>query len=446
MIEDGTVNTAFRIIYLLLRDRHFTLIGNWKWSLKTSEIFCSDIFFSVPQTEEFSGITKVIIDPADAALLADKILTLRKAQAPALRFRIITSFGKAEIIELIYLHSINYTSKFENAALLEKEQQYRMLLMKKQITIQNEKLIAYKRSEYLQSFGVWYTNIDTCQTVYSDNIFTLHGLSAQSLNAHPNTFLQFIHPDDYTIVLETVDKAYRQSLPFSICYRIIRSDGEIRFVRQSASWMKNDNLENIFLGTVQDISDQKRTENELKIANDNSLLHQKLLYNGENIAGFGHWHINLNTRKVYFSENFCRIYGLKQNDYTHGIGTFLLFVHSEDYKMVGSAIANAMETYEPIDIEYRILRRGTRLCFLKLKSDTVFSLNNDPVITGILYDETSERIVTDELHKTKQSLKKERLCAIISNEISGCGTWSYEAGTDKIQACEKFFRLFGLRP
>ncbi|MFN2439514.1 MAG: PAS domain-containing protein, partial [Chitinophagaceae bacterium] len=109
----------------------------------------------------------------------------------------------------------------------------------------------------------WYFNTVTHEAFYSDNVFQIYGLFPQSLNAHPNTFIDFIHPEDSSIVLRTFEKAYHAKLPLHLEYRIVGQDGIIRYVLQTTRWLFNSKGEMMQTGTIQNITEQKEIDNDL---------------------------------------------------------------------------------------------------------------------------------------------------------------------------------------
>src|SRR4030095_8056101 len=76
-----------------------------------------------------------------------------------------------------------------------------------EITIQ-ERLLAlelqlkiFKQAESIGEIGNWQINLNTFETLYSDNVFRIYGLEPHTVNAHPDTFDGFLHEDDRKVVL-----------------------------------------------------------------------------------------------------------------------------------------------------------------------------------------------------------------------------------------------------
>lgn len=78
------------------------------------------------------------------------------------------------------------------------------------------------------------------------------------------TYASIIHPDDRKMVEETVQKGISEHVPYIIEYRIIRSEGIIRWVYEKGQGIFSDNGVLLWLdGAIFDITERKQAELEL---------------------------------------------------------------------------------------------------------------------------------------------------------------------------------------
>lgn len=92
------------------------------------------------------------------------------------------------------------------------------------------------------------------------------GRSRQSLYEDPLSFLETgVHPDDLRGVLEQISTISEPGANFDAEYRIIRPDGSIRWVRNRACPIRDEqgNLR-ILTGVARDITDRRKTEETLR--------------------------------------------------------------------------------------------------------------------------------------------------------------------------------------
>ena len=97
----------------------------------------------------------------------------------------------------------------------------------------DELLWHLNRAQAIAQLGSWEWNIPTGELLWSDEIFNLFGLSVDGFQASYSAFLDRVHPDDRATVEEAVRRAVDEGAAYELEHRILRPDGEIRFVRES---------------------------------------------------------------------------------------------------------------------------------------------------------------------------------------------------------------------
>ncbi len=138
------------------------------------------------------------------------------------------------------------------------------------ITVQKQAELALQESEekfrqLTENIDDVFWMIDTKMTrlVYASPGFeTIWGHSRQELAANPRNFLNWVHPEDRAAVKAAIPKQVLGE--YDIEYRIIRPDGEIRWLRDRAFPVR-DQTGNVYrvAGIAQDITDQKNAVIEL---------------------------------------------------------------------------------------------------------------------------------------------------------------------------------------
>ena len=97
----------------------------------------------------------------------------------------------------------------------------------------DELLWRLKRAQALAQMGSWEWHIPTGQLLWSDEIFSLFGIPVDAFGASYPAFLDRVHPDDRALVEEAVRRAVEEGADYELDHRIVRPDGEIRFVHES---------------------------------------------------------------------------------------------------------------------------------------------------------------------------------------------------------------------
>jgi PAS domain S-box-containing protein len=109
------------------------------------------------------------------------------------------------------------------------------------------------------------TDLDRARLMWSEEVFRIFGVPPGGIEVSIETFFHAVHPDDRAAVLEAFTEAQRERREYQIDHRIIRPDGVERIVHEQATTLY-DELGNPVkvLGTVQDITERKHAEEELR--------------------------------------------------------------------------------------------------------------------------------------------------------------------------------------
>jgi PAS domain S-box-containing protein len=122
----------------------------------------------------------------------------------------------------------------------------------------NEELIitneSIKHAEIIGEFCISQLNLVSGKLIYSDNLYRLLGCEPQSFEPANENFLEFVHPDDRSIVSEVADNIVKHEKTVPHFYRIIRKDGELRYFMSTGKFISDSNSK-MHIGIVKDITD-----------------------------------------------------------------------------------------------------------------------------------------------------------------------------------------------
>ncbi|MET0081455.1 MAG: transporter substrate-binding domain-containing protein [Sedimenticola sp.] len=125
-----------------------------------------------------------------------------------------------------------------------------------------------KESQSFAQLGQWELDLVNDVLTWSDEIFRIFEIDKEHFGASYETFLDLIHPEDR----EAVNTAYTDSLAnkqhYEIVHRLLMPDGRIKFVREQCRTEYEDDTPLFSIGTIQDITTIKESEEALRLAND----------------------------------------------------------------------------------------------------------------------------------------------------------------------------------
>ena len=120
-------------------------------------------------------------------------------------------------------------------------------------------------AQAIAHIGSWQVSMASNRTEWSDECFRLFGVDRATFTPSFEAYIAQIHPDDRDALKAAQEKSLKEHTPASLEQRILRADGEVRFVQQGWNnyYDENGKLERIS-GTIQDITDHKRAEAALR--------------------------------------------------------------------------------------------------------------------------------------------------------------------------------------
>lgn len=138
----------------------------------------------------------------------------------------------------------------------------------------------------------WLVSADNDQMIYISPVYEdIWGFSCQSLYEDPMSFLESVHPDDRALLENTtrlsIDAWPTESMQFD--YRIVRADGEVRWIRSHRKLIRNAKGKAIYkTGFAQDITESKLKDAETRALENELRQAQKMEAVGQLAAGVAH--------------------------------------------------------------------------------------------------------------------------------------------------------------
>jgi signal transduction histidine kinase len=135
-----------------------------------------------------------------------------------------------------------------------------------------------RESEALAHNGSWEWQSASQYFYWSEEMYNIHGLLPFSTFITINSLLQYIHPDDVYRVRRTFANARRNKSSFTVNYRIVRPNGEVRFVFSTAKAKVDKTLAGVsYVGNTQDVTVVRETERRLEeIINELNMSNKEL--------------------------------------------------------------------------------------------------------------------------------------------------------------------------
>ncbi|MDQ1506951.1 MAG: hypothetical protein QOD57_4678 [Actinomycetota bacterium] len=125
-----------------------------------------------------------------------------------------------------------------------------------------ESVVRLRESESLAHVGGWVWDIPTGAVQWSEELHRIHGLDPAGFAGTLDAHLTLAHPYDREPVRKAMEAAVAAPHPFEMEYRIVRPNGEVRWLYARAEVALASSSENVTVaglrGICQDITDRKR--------------------------------------------------------------------------------------------------------------------------------------------------------------------------------------------
>jgi PAS domain S-box-containing protein len=127
----------------------------------------------------------------------------------------------------------------------------------------NDQTALLESAERAAQVGSWEWIPETGAVRWSDNHFRLFGLEPGAITPSTALVREMTHPDDRVRLRREVERVAAGASQQRFEYRIIRADGALRHMRSTMVGVEEDGRIRRVLGSIHDITDQRRAESQI---------------------------------------------------------------------------------------------------------------------------------------------------------------------------------------
>jgi len=120
-------------------------------------------------------------------------------------------------------------------------------------------------AQRIAQIGSWELDLRTNNLTWSDETYRIFEIDPADFQSSYEGFLNLVHPDDREMVSRAYSDSVASRTPYDITHRMLMKDGRIKFVQERCQTdYLPDGTPIRSLGTVQDITERKQTEDALQ--------------------------------------------------------------------------------------------------------------------------------------------------------------------------------------
>ncbi|APW97196.1 PAS sensor protein [Halobiforma lacisalsi AJ5] len=296
--------------------------------------------------------------------------------------------------------------------------------------VENERALERTRglleqAQRIAGVGGWELDVreDEHEVTWTEETARIHGLppgTVADLERGFEGLLDYYHPEDRPQLEDAIERAIEDGEPYDLELRLIRADGEQRWVRTigepiadcdrgTAARSRSDDHDggvvkgdvDAVRGSIQDITAQKEREHDLERT-------RAFLERIQKLADIGGWELDMRTdpRTPTWTDELFRLHGMPRED-EPDLWEAIDQYHPDDRPKVREALESAIESETIYDLEARLQPEPGEIRWVRGFGAPIFEDGELVKYQGALQDITDRKereLALESLHEVARGL------------------------------------------
>jgi signal transduction histidine kinase len=241
--------------------------------------------------------------------------------------------------------------------------------------------------------SLWW-KVSTGEITWSDESYRLMGYPT-TIKPSVELILNRVHPEDLTVVRETIERSAREGSNIDFEHRLLMPDGSVKHVHVVVHNVSGESGPPEFAGAVSDITERKRVEAELRRS-------EAFLAEAQQISHLGSFSYLQATGEIVWSEEVYRIFEVDR-DVRATFEVIRARIHPEDLSAFDAEIVRSHREGNDSEFDVRLLMPDQTVKYIHIVSHC----QGDPghlEFSGAIQDVTQRRLSEEALAKVRSEL------------------------------------------
>ncbi|MGC1321972.1 MAG: sigma 54-interacting transcriptional regulator [Candidatus Udaeobacter sp.] len=253
---------------------------------------------------------------------------------------------------------------------------------------------------------------------WSPELFRIYGLEPTNTAPTIQEYLNCIHPEDREFMANLIKRLLADASPFDATKRIVRLDGEVRYIRcVGAPVIENQKLKR-YVGSALDVTEQEVATQELR-------RREALREQAEALSHTGSFSWNVSTGELVWSDEEFRIMGYEPM-VKPTLNLALKRIHPEDLSFVQRMMEKA-KSGTNLELEHRLLMPDGQVKHVHVIARPLTNEAGELEYVGTVMDITARKKAFEEIKALRDELQRENI--VLREELGKTSMFEEVIGT-----------------
>jgi len=256
---------------------------------------------------------------------------------------------------------------------------------------------------------------------WSPELFRIYGLEPTSTAPTIQEYLNCIHPEDREFMANLIKRILADASPFDATKRIVRPDGEVRYIRCVGAPVVEDQKLKKYIGSALDVTEQELLTQELQ-------RRWAILEQAEALSHTGSFSWNVSSGELVWSDEEFRILGYEPT-VKPTLDLALKRIHPEDLLFVQRMMEKA-KSGTNLELEHRLLMPDASVKHVHVIARPMTNESGEIEYVGTVMDITARKKAFEEIKALRDELQRENI--VLREELGKTSMFEEVIGTSSV--------------